>query len=97
MNIDKLKRRHHLVLSCLGAQGRSWTPAGSLPDGNGRTGGATGVTLRELINFEAGALIEYGKEPSHSRYGYRITGLGRTALASLSEKHPHVTGQAVTP
>lgn len=54
-----------------------WMVPTALPDGNGRAGCASGETLRKM---QAAGLIEYGKEPAHSLYGYRITTAGRLAL-----------------
>lgn len=55
-----------------------WCAPARLPDGNGRHCGASAGTLTEL---KRAVLIEYGKEPGHSHYGYRITDLGREAVA----------------
>jgi hypothetical protein len=65
------------VLIELAATPMVFVPANRLPDGNGMAGRASGVKLRSM---KAAGLIEYGKNDSHSHYGYRITEAGRAAL-----------------
>lgn len=69
-----LKPRHWRVLDHLERSDPHWVPGNHLPDGNGRLCGAAGVTLREM---KLAGLIEYGKDPAHSHYGYRLTDAGR--------------------
>lgn len=72
----KLSRRHKNVLEFL-SRFDGWCPPARLPDGNGRHCGASAETTRELSRA---GLVNYGKEPQHSLYGYRITEAGRRAL-----------------
>lgn len=72
----KLTRRHLEVLRFL-ARVEGWVAAMRLPDGNGRFTGASAKTLKELRDR---SLVEYGKAPGHSLYGYRATEAGRAVL-----------------
>lgn len=58
-----------------------FVPGSHIPNGNGHvaTGGATASTIHGL---RAKRLIEFGKEPQQSIYGYRITPAGRLALST---------------
>ncbi|TKT80031.1 hypothetical protein [Aquamicrobium sp. LC103] len=78
----KLTRRHLTVLEFLSAI-EGWCAPARLPDGNRRHVGASAHTLTELKRL---GFIEYGKEPAHSLYGYRITDAGRAALESDNGK-----------
>lgn len=75
----KLTKRHLRALGYLGSQ-LGWANQTWIPDGNGHTssGGASNATMRELKHA---GYVEYGKEPQHSHYGYRITDAGRAALS----------------
>lgn len=79
---SSLKPSYRNVLAHLSAQpDGAWVPQQSLPDGKGfNTCGrcARGEVLREM---RQSGWIEYGKEPQHSLYGYRITPEGKRALA----------------
>lgn len=61
------------------AKSNGWVPATQIPNGRGHTvpHGARGDRLSELRKL---GLIEYGKEPAHSLYGYRLTEAGRSKL-----------------
>jgi len=74
----KLRPTFRYVLQYL-VDKTDWASGYSLPDGNGRAGGARGEVLSEMRRL---GLIEYGKEPKRSHYGWRITEAGRTALAN---------------
>ncbi len=82
-----MKRSVKYVLKSLAESGASeWTPGMRLPNGHGHCSGnhhAKGETLRDMR--DAG-LIEYGKAPKHSLYGYRITDAGRIALADANKE-----------
>ena len=72
----KLTRRHLTVLSFL-SHVDGWVAPSRLPDGNNRFCGASADTL---LTLRRESLVEYGKEPAQSLYGYRITPAGRRAL-----------------
>ncbi len=84
--MGKLTKRHVRALSYLSSQ-LTWTPQFSIPDGNGHTtrGGASNETMREL---RTEGLVEYGKNPNQSYYGYRITPAGREALSKAKDPQP---------
>lgn len=75
-----MSKRFMNVLRKLGESPDKYHLASSIPNGHGHTQprGATATTLGEMRSF---GLIEYGKEPKHSLYGWRITDHGRTVLA----------------
>ncbi|QGA58246.1 hypothetical protein [Brucella sp. 2280] len=74
----KLTKRHMHALKYL-ATLDGFAPQRYIPDGNGHTstGGASSATMSEL---KRAGFVEYGKEPRHSLYGYRITETGCQAL-----------------
>lgn len=74
----KLTKRRIRALAYLSNQ-LTWCNGMFIPDGNGRTsnGGASNATLSEL---KRSGFIEYGKQTTHSHYGWRITPAGRRAL-----------------
>lgn len=83
--MEKLSRSFRNVLVRLAACGEGeWVPGMRLPNGHGHCTGrhyARGTTLRDMCGA---GLIEYGKAPKHSLYGYRITDKGRAALSEGS-------------
>lgn len=83
---EKLTRSFLNVLKRLdAADDGSWTPGMMLPNGHGHCTGRHFAKHDTLRAMQEAALIEYGKAPLHSLYGYRITTKGRAALA-LSSK-----------
>jgi hypothetical protein len=76
-----LKRRHILVLEALSKRPDVYIAQTKLPNGNGHCMGnktsASSATMKELT---AAGLVEYGKKPLHSMYGYKITNAGISAL-----------------
>lgn len=80
----KLKPTWRNVLMALnGAPG--WVGGHMLPDGNGRNGCARGDVLSAM---RKAGVIEYGKEPAHSHYGWRITGEGHRVLSQGVQPEP---------
>lgn len=71
--MSKLKPSFRKVLDVL-ISTTDWTSDKELPDGNGRKGMVRGDVLKEMS--QAG-LIEYGKEPTALKYGWRATDTGR--------------------
>jgi hypothetical protein len=79
--MQKLSRSFTNVLKKLAEKPEVYHNGYVLPNGHGHTHphGATGTTL---INMKQAGLIEYGKEPEHSHYGWKITPAGIEALKS---------------
>ncbi|TWH02470.1 hypothetical protein L614_001800000040 [Ochrobactrum sp. J50] len=80
----KLTKRHLRALKYL-ATVDGFALQRSTPDGNGHTstGGASSATMSDL---KTNGLVNYGKEPWHSLYGYRITEAGRAALRERGQE-----------
>lgn len=73
-----MSKANRIILEHL-AKVAGWVSPSHIPNGRGYTHPrpARGDRLSELKKL---GLIEYGKEPQHSFYGYRITVAGRRAL-----------------
>lgn len=70
------------ILRYLAERESQWVAQTRIPDGRGyNTNGrcARGDILRQLRHE---GLVEYGKEPLHSLYGYRITPAGLAAIST---------------
>lgn len=80
-----LSRSFRNVLQKLAERPDEYHSAQTLPNGHGHTHprGATGTTLSDMKSF---GLIEYGKNPTHSLYGWKITEHGRSVLASEEDR-----------
>ena len=76
-----MNRSFSNVLRRLANSPDQWVSGYALPNGHGHTHprGASGETLRKMK--DAG-LIEYGKEPTHSLSGWKITDAGISAIGS---------------
>ncbi len=70
------------VLAFLAKHGGAWVIPTQIPNAKGEVGKVSGTMLRELNHA---GLVEYGKEPKHSLYGYRLTPLG--AASELALRH----------
>lgn len=77
----KLTPSFRNVLEALSKVPDEYVLANRLPDGNGRRGGASGIKLKQMKDS---GLIEYGKKPQASMYGFRITDAGRRAMLSAN-------------
>lgn len=75
----KLTKRHINVLNYLSSQ-EGWTSRFRLPDGNGNCSGGRNASEATMSELKKYCFVEYGKDPKHSVYGYRITEAGRKAL-----------------
>lgn len=89
-----MKRSFKFVLTELAKRPDTFISAHSLPDGNGRAGGASGMKLKEMR--EAG-VVEYGRNDGHSHYGYRITELGLEELAKANISEPENQEKSIGP
>lgn len=74
-----MKRSYKNVLVVLAGTPDQYVLGNQLPDGNGRSGGASGTKLSEM---KRAGLIVYGKNATHSLYGWKITEAGLAALNS---------------
>lgn len=68
----KLTKRHMNALRHLANRG-GWTLHSRIPDGNGHCSGNTCASTETMRELEGFGFVQYGKEPQHSLFGYRIT------------------------
>lgn len=79
-----MKRSYLNVLEVLARTPDRFILGNQLPDGNGRPGGASGTKLSEM---KRAGLIVYGKNQTHSHYGWKISEAGLAAwIADYNQK-----------
>jgi len=87
-----VKRSFKNILEELAKTPDSYVLGNRLPDGHGRAGRATGMTLSDM---RKAGLVTYGRNQAHSLYGYRITELGLEQLASA--ENSDTADRSITP
>lgn len=75
-----MKRSYKNILEVLAKEPTGYIAGNRLPDGNGRSGCASGTKLSEM---KRAGLIVYGKKETHSHYGWKITDKGLSALSGV--------------